>query len=56
MGFASLYPGKASLVGLFALVIVSPTFKSDTFLTLAAIYPTSPAVNSLAGVYFPGSR
>ena len=46
IGFNFLYPGNASLAGLFANVIVSPTRVSLTFLIDAQINPTSPAVSS----------
>jgi len=35
---------------------VSPTLTSETVLTLAAIYPTSPASNLSDGLYLPGSK
>ena len=51
-----MYPGSGSFAGFSTVVIVSPTCKSDTFFTLAAIYPTSPAVNFSDGTVVPGSK
>ena len=51
-----MYPGNGSFAGFSLFVIVSPTLISERLFMLAAIYPTSPAVSSSVGSYFPGSK
>ena len=51
-----MYPGSGFSAGLSSTVIVSPTRISDKLLILAAIYPTSPAINWSVGEYEPGSK
>ena len=56
IGVTFLYPSNGFSAGLFFSVTVSPTCMSDKFFTLAAIYPTSPAFSSCAGIYEPGTK
>ena len=51
-----MYPGSGSAQGLSALVIVSPTRVSFTFLMLAVIYPTMPALSSSHGINCPAPK
>jgi hypothetical protein len=49
IGCAGLYPGSASAAEFSASVTVSPTRVSATFLMLAVMYPTSPALKTSQG-------
>ena len=49
-GLLGLNPGKASIRGLAASQIVSPTFVSDKIFIPVVIKPISPAFNSLISV------
>ena len=51
-GLLGLNPGKASLIGLFASQIVSPTFVSDKFFIPVIINPISPDLSSLISFGF----
>ena len=51
-GLLGLNPGKASCMGFFTSIIVSPTLQSDTCLILPVIKPTSPAHNSSTIIFF----
>ena len=56
IGVTFLYPFNGLSAGLSFKVTVSPTCMSDKLFILAAIYPTSPAFISFAGIYDPGTK